>query len=183
MTKLFFNSKFQSSHYTCPHSWSTLSACCTGCFSLWNSFRLRMMLLCSVDLLYYSLLGLALYHFVGEYNLFTIFLELITLILSRSMVYWPSNRWPFRCCFSLGHCNARNLPTIRYATSHGNDPSKEILFIKFWLSSFASLVLVLSVSIYSLSAHRAFIVTPNSSQAHVCMNLFLTDAFEFVPFT
>ena len=35
-------------------------------FTVWNKFRLRMMLLCSVDLLYYSLIGLAIYHFIGE---------------------------------------------------------------------------------------------------------------------
>ena len=43
-----------------------LSACCTGCFSLWNKLRLRMMILCSIDLFYYSLIGLAVYHFIGK---------------------------------------------------------------------------------------------------------------------
>ena len=80
-----------------------------------------------------------------------IFLEVISLILSRSMVHWPSDRWLFWRCFSLGYSNTRNLSTTQYATTHGNNPSKEVPFIKFWLSSFASLVLVLSVSIYFLS--------------------------------
>ncbi|CAF0776147.1 unnamed protein product [Adineta steineri] len=42
-------------------------ACCGSCFSLWNKFRLRMMLLCSIDFYYYSLMGLALYHFIGPW--------------------------------------------------------------------------------------------------------------------
>ncbi|CAF4268771.1 unnamed protein product [Rotaria socialis] len=42
-------------------------SCCGVCFTLWNKVRLRMMLLCSIDLFYYSLIGLALYHFIGPW--------------------------------------------------------------------------------------------------------------------
>ncbi|CAF1501775.1 unnamed protein product, partial [Rotaria sordida] len=41
-------------------------SCCV-CFTLWNTIRLRMVLLCSIDLFYYSLVGLALYHFIGPW--------------------------------------------------------------------------------------------------------------------
>ncbi|CAF0820817.1 unnamed protein product [Rotaria sordida] len=40
---------------------------CGVCFTLWNTIRLRMVLLCSIDLFYYSLVGLALYHFIGPW--------------------------------------------------------------------------------------------------------------------
>ncbi|UJR16488.1 hypothetical protein I4U23_003391 [Adineta vaga] len=49
------------------HRAQRMISCCGSCFSLWNKFRLRMMLLCSIDLYYYSLIGLALYHFVGPW--------------------------------------------------------------------------------------------------------------------
>ncbi|CAF0755501.1 unnamed protein product [Didymodactylos carnosus] len=41
--------------------------CCPNCCSLWNSFHKRMMLLCSVDVIYYPLLGLAIYYFIGPW--------------------------------------------------------------------------------------------------------------------
>jgi len=44
-----------------------MTPCCNGCFHLLNTLRLRMMILCSIDLFYYSLIGLALYHFIGPW--------------------------------------------------------------------------------------------------------------------
>ncbi len=36
-------------------------------FLLWDRFRLRMTLLCSVDLIFYPLIAFALYHFIGPW--------------------------------------------------------------------------------------------------------------------
>ncbi|CAF3466928.1 unnamed protein product [Rotaria sp. Silwood1] len=44
-----------------------MTQCCGACFTLWNTIRLRMVLLCSIDIFYYSLIGLALYHFIGPW--------------------------------------------------------------------------------------------------------------------
>ncbi|CAF4158500.1 unnamed protein product [Rotaria sp. Silwood2] len=44
-----------------------MTQCCGVCFTLWNTIRLRMVLLCSVDLFYNALVGLALYHFIDGY--------------------------------------------------------------------------------------------------------------------
>ncbi|CAF0901873.1 unnamed protein product [Adineta ricciae] len=51
----------------CRYRSKRMTPCCAGCFSLWNKFRLRMMILCSIDLYYYSLIGLAFYHFLGPW--------------------------------------------------------------------------------------------------------------------
>ena len=36
-------------------------------FVIWNRFCLRMTLLCSVDLMFYALIGFALFHFIGPW--------------------------------------------------------------------------------------------------------------------
>ncbi|CAF0907568.1 unnamed protein product [Didymodactylos carnosus] len=50
-----------------PSKEYSIRPCCPSCFSLWNGVRQRMMLLSSVNMMYYSLLGLAVYHFIGPW--------------------------------------------------------------------------------------------------------------------
>lgn len=48
-----------------------------GRFALWTQFRLRLTLLCSVDVMFYSLIGFVLYHFIGKKSFHPyIFLEI-----------------------------------------------------------------------------------------------------------
>ncbi len=69
------------------NSFSVYLACFNGgCFSLWNQLRLRMMILCSMNLFYYSLIGLALYHFIGK--ILSIFFRLISIV-------WILGPWYF----------------------------------------------------------------------------------------
>ena len=94
-----------------------------------------MMILCSIDLFYYSLIGLALYHFIGN-------LPSLSPILRkqgghfRSMVFRILNRRLFRCCFSLGNGDSRNVSPPRYANIHGNNSSNRSLFNN-WDQSFS----------------------------------------------
>ena len=104
----------------------SLSACCTTCFTVWNKFRLRMMLLCSVDLLYYSLIGLAIYHFIGELHFLSLDRRVESMEFSfRSVVRGLSHPRSFRCCFPLGYSDQKNLPSTRYANIHGHHSGNE----------------------------------------------------------
>ena len=82
---------------------------------LWNRLCYQLMLLCSIDLVYYSLVTFAFYQFIGNSSDSLLSHESTLSPRSRSSVYRLFNKRSVRCSVSLGYSDRWHLSPSRYA--------------------------------------------------------------------